>query len=115
MDEVKIAQIHEAAETKRKLISEREETKRAKIKHRGFIPHIVLGTTLLGSLLIGSCTFGMQENRKTEQMQPCVESAEVITISDNTKFCKVGATIDTQTMTESKVLVRCLCHERAKP
>lgn len=115
MDEVKIAQIHEAAETKRKLISEREETKRAKIAKRGFIPHIVLGATLLGSLLIGSCTIIHRENVKAEQTRPCIESAEIIGTADNARFCRGTAVMETQLLAANQVLIHCLCHERAKP
>ena len=74
MTTIRSTAIHEAAETKRKLIEEREATKRVRMQEIGYAPHGFLAATVVAVAVIGGiASHAIVEERVKEQM-PCRDS-----------------------------------------
>lgn len=108
--EIERAKIHEEAETKRKLISEREETRRARFKEYGPTVPIAVTIVALTALATGTCVANNHiEARASDKPVACVETAEVVSVSSPMKKCIGGGMVETEKLTDAQILVRCRC------
>jgi hypothetical protein len=108
--EIRRAEIHEAAETKRKVIEERAATRRARIKEVGIAPYVVAGGVLGMTLLVVGV---IGEKYVTAHAPPppppaCQEWAEVISHSDSQRECKGGRIFAAPSVAD-RYMVRCVC------
>lgn len=116
---VETAKIHEAAETQRKLIEEREKTRRNRTDERrilwtdgGFQP-------LVGVIVFFVCGAGLGGwalylHSKRPVSEACTESAELINVNASARTCE-GGHIVTEPQPGEKVLVKCVCGPAVKP
>lgn len=107
--------VRQAAETKRKLIEEKEKTKRELANARR-----ARWTDPTFALLVGVCTIalclvgGITLNAWIEAKSPakpikCEELTDIIRPTSDARHCGPGARLETQPMPNGNVLVRCLC------
>ena len=110
--EVELSRIREREETKRKIAVEKEKTKQG--RPDGY--YIVRGLAVLGAVLITLITSIAWYNVTAERVHAehpassCVETAEVITESTQTRSCPNGGWFDAHpTDKVGEILIRCHC------
>lgn len=102
--EIERAKIHEAAETKRTLIAERERTKRARVEEYGLaVPFAVIAVAFLACAAV-VCVTSSYFRAKA----PCVEEAALITYGGEAMRC-AGGHIETEVLPDRHVLWKCRC------
>lgn len=107
--EIERAKIHEAAETKRKLIEEREETRRVKAKTHGPVVPVVVGLVLLSAIAGGTCVgYRRVEAKDPHRFPACTESAEIVTSNTPPRACS-GGRVTAETLPNGNALIRCRC------
>jgi hypothetical protein len=110
--------IRQVGETKRKLIEEKEKSRREIADKRrirwtdnGF-QNMVVFCVLIPSVAlagIGGFYFNMKTPAAPVQESGCREMSEVINVNTTTRHCGVGARLETEVMPDGHVLVRCKC------
>jgi hypothetical protein len=108
--EIECARIREAAETRRKLIEEREKTRR----ERGdgwLFPWFIGGLVFIGLTIAGAV--GYSEHLEA-QRATCVESVEIVTLGNSQRQCLLGW-IESRSVNEGQIEVHCRCDPRPAP
>jgi hypothetical protein len=117
--EVQVARIREEEETKRRKAEAREKTRQVAKSHDGYwwVRVVAAASTVIVSLIgyfayvehIHAIYPGSVESR-------CVETSEIVSISDSQKRCEGGGWFETKpTDKEGQLLVRCRCDRRPEP
>lgn len=106
--ELKKVKAQEEAQTKRTLITEREQTRRQRYQQIGSAPHVALVLVVIGSLAIGAFVYEKHLNHKYPD--PCKESSQPLKHGEVN--CGGGARIEYTTQKidgKDETLVRCSC------
>lgn len=113
---VETAKIHEAAETQRALITEREKTKREALDNRDnagyLLPRVVAGIVAVAAVIAIATTANtyIEAHSPKPISRPCVAWAEVLSHSDSNRTCAHGRLISQPVSgKDGEMFVRCIC------
>ncbi len=110
--------IRQTAETKRKLIEEKEKTKREQAQRSkekwtegGF--QFMFGASVVSvaaaAAIIGGVYFHGKYPGPPDLEPACAETSEIVSSTTSARRCSPGATLVTEKLANSDALVKCLC------